>query len=109
MIQVLAIFTHHNYRYMAEGLATTADYHGWYLRRKALDPAFHRNHLRNTIDIFNHTGDQFISKLQGFAESGETFRLSHLLHRSTIDVVMRVRQFLFPPVYHSVCRIIFGL
>lgn len=30
------------YRYMGDGLVTALDYDGWALRRKALDPMFHR-------------------------------------------------------------------
>ena len=77
-------------RYLYDGLSTAQDYHGWYLRRKALDPMFHREKLRRAMDTFNTTADQFVNKLQGYTESGETFRLAPIFHRSTIDIVMRV-------------------
>ena len=51
---------------------------------------FHREKLRRAMDTFNTTADQFVNKLQGYTESGETFMLAPILHRSTIDIVMRV-------------------
>ena len=75
---------------MGEGLPTEVDYDAWYLRRKTLDPMFHRNQLLRSIDAFNSTGDTFVDELHSYAESGKTFKLSPILHRITLDVILKV-------------------
>ena len=79
-----------HFRYLGDGLVTISDHDKWSVRRKNLDPMFHRQQLRNSIDVFNSTGDCFIEELCSFAESGETFELNPIFHRTTLDVIMRV-------------------
>ena len=89
---------------MGRGLVTEKDHDVWYLRRKLLDPVFHRNQLRLSVDVFNSTGDQFINSLQKYADSGETFTLSPILHMTTLDVIMKVRIHVFLyNIYMSFC------
>ena len=79
------------FRYLGDGLATAIDHDAWYSRRKALDPMFHRNQLLRSINVFNSTGDTFVDELHSYAESGKTFELSPLLHRITLDVILKVQ------------------
>ena len=75
---------------MYDGIITTRDYDGWYTRKKALTPTFHRVKLQSTTHTFNKTADLFIRELEGYAHTGESFQLAHLIHRSTMDIILRV-------------------
>jgi len=77
-------------RYLGEGLATAVDHDAWYIRRKVVDPMFHRSQLQNSINSFNSTADEFVKELQEYAESEEICQLSGLFHRATLDVIMKV-------------------
>lgn len=77
---------------MYDGLVTTRDYHGWYLRRKVVSPKFHRAALRDTIDTINTTMDMFTDEMMEYANNGESFQLAQVLHRSTLDIILRVSE-----------------
>jgi len=70
-----------------------------------VDPFFHRKQLKSAIESFNFSGDKFIAGLQRHAESGEYFKLSPLLHHTTLDVIMKVARVLQTrPEFSSLCR-----
>lgn len=75
---------------MGDGLATEVNHDAWYIRRKMLDPVFHRTQLRLAFDTFNLTSDHLMKELGAYAESGETVTMAPIIHRSTLDVIMRV-------------------
>lgn len=73
---------------------SACDHDAWYLRRRVMDPMFHRNHLKSAVATFNSAGDNFLKDLQTYAESGDSCGLSHLIEKSTLDVIMKVKLFL---------------
>lgn len=40
--------------------------------------------------MFNKTGDLFVKEIEKHVESGESFEMVDLIHRTTLDVIMRV-------------------
>ena len=78
------------FRYLGDGLATVINHDSWYIRRRNLDPLFHRSQLRLAFDAYNQAADHLTEELKEKAESGKPFTFAPLIHRSTLDVIMRV-------------------
>ena len=85
----------------------TLDDAQWVRNRKIHDPLYHRTRLRDQIDTVNQTVDQFLEQVGAFAETGETFELGAELHKMTLNISMRVRDYYnqsncMPPCYIQV-------
>ncbi|KAK6177634.1 hypothetical protein SNE40_015694 [Patella caerulea] len=61
----------------------------WARSRRLLTPAFHFDILKPYVKIYNEAADILISKIDKYAETGESFELFSLISLCTLDVILK--------------------
>ena len=72
--------------WLADGLLTSIG-KKWQQRRKVITPTFHFKILEQFVDVFDRQGNTFVSILQKYSQSGQTFDIFPFTSRWTLDVI----------------------
>lgn len=73
---------------LGNGLATV-DGDSWFMRRRLMQPAFHRRRLTQLIESINSTVEKHISYWQPLLNSGQSLDLAEEMMRLTLTVIVK--------------------
>ncbi|PIK62667.1 putative cholesterol 24-hydroxylase [Apostichopus japonicus] len=76
--------------FMGNGLVSECNHEKWAIHRRILNPAFHRQYLKELTGTFNESADRLVQYLSLKADGKTEVKLIHAFERVTLDVICKV-------------------
>ncbi|EDO32230.1 predicted protein [Nematostella vectensis] len=77
-------------RFAGEGVLTELDHEVWKRKRALLNHAFHRKYLRNLMQAFNESSNEFLKRIGSLADGKTEVRMADEFAKVTLDVIGKV-------------------
>jgi len=74
---------------LGEGLLTNRDHDSWFIRRRMLQPVFHRRRIATMVDEMVAAGSRMLSRWEALYEPEDAFDVHEEMMRVTLDVINR--------------------
>ena len=74
---------------LGEGLLTNRDHDSWFIRRRMLQPVFHRRRIAAMLDEMVAAGSKMLSRWEEFYAPEDVFDVHEEMMRVTLDVINR--------------------
>src|SRR5918912_1352322 len=74
---------------LGAGLLTNRDHDSWFLRRRMLQPVFHRRRMATMVDEMVAVGQKMLSRWEELYEPEDVINIHEEMMRLTLDVINR--------------------
>lgn len=78
------------YRFLGSGLLTQLNHEKWKQKRRLINPAFYRSHLKDLVPQFNSVADVLVAKLSKVADGKTVIDMADEFQKVTLDVIGKV-------------------